>query len=503
MHITKDKLIKLYKKIQKQKKVSKISRDLFCKETKISKSLITKLFGSFTIFSKLAKDETVETSKPTSDYNFVPLGESYMYDYEKGMYSFDFNNIKNIEQTIIIPKQQIYAILQSYSSLVGHKSYSVGEIAKDHKLSPVVIKAILNALNKTHYDLPYTDEDLATKDSEEIIEECLSISDVQSKYLEAQQKKLEEEASLWRNQEHSVKSMVDVLLKNWQPPKYKIPTKPKKFTADETYVVTISDLHFGAGSHKEETYWSKKDWNTETTVKAIDKYIESIEEESKRRTFPKECVLISLGDILHSVSGYTDKHTQIEYDTKGALQFKAALDSLTKLISYLSTKFNKLSVNAVSGNHDSFADWVLFIALEKYFAKDKSISFKLPNTRWNSFMIGNNLVITEHGYSAYFKAKVPKAASAKESYIHRLITKELKDLAQQKIYPEHQYFMMGDRHHFSAQSFPCFEFIQLPTCVGGDLYADHLNLAGTRNKQCTFIFHNTEGLLSTTNHYIS
>jgi hypothetical protein len=47
-----------------------------------------------------------------------------------------------------------------------------------------------------------------------------------------------------------------------------------------------------------------------------------------------------------------------------------------------------------------------------------------------------------------------------------------------------------------------FEFIQLPTCVGGDLYADHLNLAGTTTKQCTFVFAKDLGLTSITNHYI-
>ena len=61
---------------------------------------------------------------------------------------------------------------------------------------------------------------------------------------------------------------------------------------------------------------------------------------------------------------------------------------------------------------------------------------------------------------------------------------------------------MGDRHHFNCTSFPMFEFIQLPTCVGGDLYADHLNLAGTRNKQCTFIVDPKDGITTTINHFL-
>ena len=108
----------------------------------------------------------------------------------------------------------------------------------------------------------------------------------------------------------------------------------------------------------------------------------------------------------------------------------------------------------------------------------------------------------EHGYSPFYKSKVPKVVSAKEAYVHRLITKETQTLAAQGKVIKNNYFFMGDLHHFTSKDFPMFEFIQLPTCVSSDKYADHLNLAGTRNKQLTFIMDNDLGIKSIVNHYL-
>ena len=239
-------------------------------------------------------------------------------------------------------------------------------------------------------------------------------------------------------------------------------------------------------------------------MKTVENYVDSISKDLEKRTqIPETCILLSLGDIIHSISGYTTKGTALEVDLKGPQQFKAALDSITYLISFLQTVFKKVVVNAVSGNHDYFGDWVLFTAIQKYFRTNTKISWNIFTERWGSFTLGQNLFIMEHGYSPFYKSKVPRSDTAKESYIQRLIVKETQALAKNGKEILNNYFFMGDLHHYTAKDFPMFEFIQLPTCVAADKYADHLNLAGTRNKQLTFIFDNKKGLIETINHYLS
>lgn len=517
---SKEDLINIYKSILnkyiKNNESALLSRDIFFYYVKkeglaISKDLINKLFGSYTNFKKQAMQSSSDIENKSiekDDKNsFSQMSEYYDYNDSTGEYRFNFLDFKNIGKLITLPRYQVYAILQAYSGYDGNK-YSIREISDIHKLSPYVVKAILKVLNFTHDDLPITNEDVTKKTEAQCIEDLLDT--VKGNIHNEFQKRLWDDqirkAKNWDLFEARQLNPYESIIKNWSPPLYKQPDIKRLQPFDntgETYVVTISDLHFGLKTDSSDTYWSNKDWDTYSTTHAIEKYVESIDNDlSHRMNIPRKCVLMSLGDILHSISGFTTKGTELETDTKGPQQFKAALDSLSYLISYLSNKFKFLEIKAVSGNHDYFGDWVLFATLEKYFTPANNISWKVCTERWCSFTLGSNLILMEHGYSPFYKSKVPKAVSAKEAYVHRLITKETQTLAAQGKVIKNNYFFMGDLHHFTSKDFPMFEFIQLPTCVSSDKYADHLNLAGTRNKQLTFIMDNDLGIKSIVNHYL-
>lgn len=507
--ISKQDIIDVYIKLSSNN--PNISRNIFRKAAQSINPNITdysvyKLFGSYTNlkkcalgydFKELEKDETIHNI--SDEYEFNPITDEYR---------FNFLNYKNIGKMIALPKFQVYAIIQAYSNYDG-SSYSIKEIADIQKLSPFVVKAILKVLKITHDDIPLTDEDISKNSQQECISDLLNTArgEIHNRF----QKQLWDEqikkAKQWDLFQTKQLNPYESIIKSWNPPKYKdkISNNKTNYKSNlNTYVVTISDLHFGASSNAEDTYYSNENWSIDSTIKAVENYVDSISKDLENRTqIPETCILLSLGDIIHSISGYTTKGTALEVDLKGPQQFKAALDSITYLISFLQTVFKKVVVNAVSGNHDYFGDWVLFTAIQKYFRTNTKIAWNIFTERWGSFTLGQNLFIMEHGYSPFYKSKVPRSDTAKESYIQRLIVKETQALAKNGKEILNNYFFMGDLHHYTAKDFPMFEFIQLPTCVAADKYADHLNLAGTRNKQLTFIFDNKKGLIETINHYLS
>lgn len=510
MNPIKKSYIILYKQCCKKRNVSKLSRDCFCSSSKVSKHKIEKLFGSYTNFvlecNKFEDNSNLDNNDNDHNEFFSQISDNCSFNTRSGEYRFDFTNKKNIGKLIVLPKTQVYAILQAYSNYDGSKT-SISKIANIQNLSKYIVKSILQELEMTHDSLPITDQDIASSSEDEVVEDLLNT--VRGNVYHKFQKKLWEDqiikANKWDLFEAKKLNPYRDILNNWNPPKldFKIPNTKCNHNNSFSYVVTISDLHFGAKSNKELTYWSDQDWDMESICESVDNYIKSIDNNLNcHKIIPQECYLLSLGDIIHSISGFTDKNTPLEYDIKGPLLFKQALDSLSKLIAYLSLKFNHLYIESVSGNHDSFGDWVLFMALKLLFKNKSNISWKISTERWNCFTIGQNLVLMEHGYSPFFKSKVPNGKTATEAYIQRLIIKELKNSNINASNIKNSYFFMGDRHHYTAKDFPTFEFIQLPTCVGGDLYADHLNVAGTRNKQCTFIFDKYDGLVEAINHYI-
>ena len=498
MTLSKNEIINIYTKLCSSLNVTKLSRDVFCSKSKVTKSQIEKYFGTYSNFLKSINDP--------GETPFVEVSDKYSINATTGEYRFDFLDNKNIGKLIVIPRTQIYAILQAYSNFDG-KSKSLNAIALEFGLTKHILKAILNALEFTHDDLPITASDLSEKSDSQITADLLAtrLGSINAEFQKRSWKEIQSDANKWSAYRAKTLNPFKDVLNTWEP-KFYVPKltsfAPKAAKAGGEYIVTISDLHFGLKTSSSQTFYSNKDWTTESAKVAIKNYIESIKQDlANRNQYPKYCRLISLGDILHSVSGFTTKGTPLEVDTKGPEQFLAALNSLTELIDFLSRNFIQVNINAVSGNHDYFADWVLFTALEKTF-KDRNIHFTIATERWQGFNIGKNLVVMEHGYSPFYKSKVPKGAAPKEAYIQRLMMKTEQDMNNAGIIVKNRYFFMGDLHHYVAQDYPMFEFIQLPTVVAADAYADHLNLAGSRSKQCTFLFDNDKGLIQTINHYI-
>lgn len=511
----------------KQLNVDELSRDKFCSLGKISKSKIQKIFGSFSNFKESVKtyknfletykfneentsssnlsldDEEEENEEYYNNPNYKVINKYLSYNLITKDYIFNFSTVRNIGRTYVLPETQIYAMMQLYSNFDDNPS-TLTQIALKYTLPQYTVKKIFQVLNFTHDSLPITEELVNSKSEDEIVEDLSyqqKVSSIQGKYQQRKWENIQCNNNKWLDYENGVLNPFRDILETWQPPKlkYNKPIKSNKCNNNKSYIVTLSDLHFGSFANTEYTYLSKSKQNLSITEQSIKDYVNSILEDlSTRNESYNECILLSLGDILHSVSGYTDKGTHLESDITGPLQFKSALNTLFYLIDTLSKSFNKLEIKSVSGNHDYFADWALFTALEKTFSTYKNIKFDISMSRWMHFTKGKNLFILEHGYSPFYKSKVPKAMSAKESYIQRLILNALKEV---KTDIKNKYFIMGDLHHHKQEDYPQFEFIQLPTCVKNDKYSDHLNLI-SRPKQLTFILDNDKGITQTISHFV-
>lgn len=440
----------------------------------------------------------------------------YSYNTVTKDYIFKFEKIPNIGKVITLPITQVDAILQAYSKFDDCPE-TITQIALKHSLPAFTIKKILYALGVTHDSLPLADPRVLAESYNESteVQDLLALrkANLHSKFQAETWKTIQSAANKWNHFEAGVLNPFRDILETWEP-KVVIPPDATKVAAQtycgtnkETFIVTISDLHFGVFTHKDYAYYSQEDWTIEKTQEAVKRYADKLISTIKRRDrcIPKKCILLSLGDILHSISGLTDKGTVLETNPKGPLQFKIALNTISEFLQRLLQVFLTVEVKAVSGNHDSFADWVLFTAIEKAFkaqVDSGKLFFDIATERWLAFSEGNSLFILEHGYSPFYKAKVPSGDTGKEAYISRLILNEKQKRANAGFpSPEHNYFLMGDRHHYSQKNYTGFEFIQLPTLVHNDLYADHLNLHN-RPKQLAFILDHKEGIIDTISIYL-
>lgn len=452
-------------------------------------------------------EEIDETNKPSGqkdDGGYIVEAEGVLYNPNTEDYVFDFTNVSNIANVITIKKTQLLAILQDYSNF-DNNPQTVAEIALKHKIPTFILEKVLHKLRFRHNSLPVTSSYLSEiNDDDKVVEDLASLRKfrVAEKYNHLQWKNIQQDAIKWNQFEQGSLNPLRDFLSVWEPKSYcEIPTPSFNKVdgdKDKTFLISLSDIHFGNKIDSSTTFYTDQDWTIDKATVALKQYVDSIEQFLKdMKTPPQECVVVSTGDIIHSVSGVTDKGTPLEVDVKGPKQFQIALDAMTMFFSKLIQVWNKFSsgrkikVKAVSGNHDSFGDWVLFTCLSRIF-KDQ-IDFDIESSRWLFFQLGKNIFVMEHGASAKYHSPVPGDDKSKENYVQKLLLEKLGEFSTPIL---NRYFLMGHKHHYTQKEMSSFELIQLPALIPSDGYADAHNLS-SRTRQLCFIVDNDNGITQT------
>jgi hypothetical protein len=164
-------------------------------------------------------------------------------------------------------------------------------------------------------------------------------------------------------------------------------------------------------------------------------------------------------------------------------QFQAAFDSIVYLINTLLSLFPKVEVKSVKGNHNDFGDWVLFKALEAYYRSEQRATFDVFQTDHGLFKVKNTLFIVSHGYSAEYKAKIPKTGKARESYIANLFLSK----PEQLIGVAQKVLLTADQHHLEMKEYAEFEHYMLSTAVRGDKHSESLGMNNIARQNCFVI----------------
>lgn len=175
-----------------------------------------------------------------------------------------------------------------------------------------------------------------------------------------------------------------------QPPKWMSPDKPKKSAA--TLVVMLSDLHFDEVVLPEEVDYLNA-YNRQIAKMRLEKWSQNVVKLARHHlsgvTWDGVVILLG-GDIfsgdIHEELAETNEDTMLGSLLFWSEQLAAAIDMLT-------TEFGKSHVACVPGNHGRMTrkpraklrartnfDWLLGMMLERHFAKDKRVTFQVPES---------------------------------------------------------------------------------------------------------------------------
>jgi hypothetical protein len=187
-----------------------------------------------------------------------------------------------------------------------------------------------------------------------------------------------------------------------QPPHWLVPANPKKSSA--TLVVMLSDTHFDEVVNPDEMEGLNA-YNREIAVMRLERWSQNVIKLSRHYlsgiTYDGVVVILG-GDIftgdIHEELSITNDDTMI-----GSLLFWS--EQLAAAVEMLTNEFKKCHVVSVVGNHGRTTrkprmkqrvktnfDWLLAKMVERHFARDKRVTFTIPESA-DAF-----INIYEHGH---------------------------------------------------------------------------------------------------------
>lgn len=170
--------------------------------------------------------------------------------------------------------------------------------------------------------------------------------------------------------------------------------KKNKKIKDEIAVFPIGDLHLGMYSWIEET---GNDYDCDIAESLVISAIDKLIDETSPR---EEAVIISLGDWFHSdtVDNKTLGHGNIlDVDTRWQRVFRIGVRILKYITEKSLTKFDKVRIFLINGNHDYHTSYALSLIMDAYYENNNRVIVDLGTNPFRYFRYGVNLIGMTHG----------------------------------------------------------------------------------------------------------
>lgn len=426
----------------------------------------------------------------------IEVHPKYTYNHADDCYVI---NVKNRVKPLVLKGFKVRAIQMAISNAVT-PSETGREICAKYCLSEEDFDEIKKAFGLTRDSFPLTDEELTDSTVEQSADKILEEkrAAVYQAAEKAEWKETQADAEKWRQFQTGELDPFVNILETWNPISVNL-QKPAKPTAvgktGKTLVIGLSDLHFGAAS-KSRYMFNRPDWTTQDTVDAVSRYCSYIIQKINERKYQFDrIVLVSFGDVLHSVLGKTARGTELKYDCVREEQFEYALSSLQLFIASLYKLNKNIEVHATHGNHNYEGDMAIFKALDKAFSTTPSIKFFHYSSRPAAFKIDSTLFLLDHGGDSVERAYVPTGSDSKiQLHVQSLLLSNPEMLIGVKS----KLFCMGHLHHWEHIEYNDFEFIIFGTILGADEHASVQNYKNRARQTCLVL---DENGLSETLHF--
>lgn len=470
----------------------------------VSRDLVISMLQEKESVSRHRACELYREYKAKFENPAIQISDKYTWNKDTDKYIV---TLKSRKSPLVISGAKHRSICRDYSAWNG--DLTAHDICIKYSLTPEIFNEYRRVFNLTKEREPLSAEEVWERDEDESVESIIEQKrySIYQKYEREDWQLTQKDAEKWRAFESRQLDPFSRFLESWPPSKNSkakansdksnvVKQKPNQSASKSIAMVNLNDIHVGAKADARFLY-RQRNWRHEDLKASIGDYFLKIENEMKsRRNPPSECIVNVAGDILHTLTGYTDNGTKLDCEFLGEDQLEFAFSLLTLFFDNLLSVFPKISVKSVSGNHSYFGDYTICRMLELYYRQDTRIDFQISSKRYIAYKILNNLIVLEHGATGKgIKSKIPRNGPAKDSYIKSILL----DKPEMLIGVKSRIFVVADQHHYEHIEKSDFDMIICPSIVAGDLYSD-FNGWKSRPSQCMFVL-DQDGLKETIRFY--
>lgn len=317
-------------------------------------------------------------------------GARYEHVSETGDYRFW---VPGHPTAIVLSADEVSEILWQYSS--EGDGLTQKRVAAAHGMTRKTLNAILRALTFTKGDLPYTDEQAADRDEDELSAELAAMmrARIDSKAHRLKWRHLEEDARKWRSLELSVLQYVREAVPTLPPVRARtIRRSPRPFAL----LIPVTDLHVGKRSWGG---YGPGEFSTERAARRLSEAVDGAL--SWLPGAPERIILPIGGDFFQadSVNGTTGRGTPQDLDGTPEQMVSQGFAIAFSLVRELSA-VAPVTLVYNRGNHDPILSWALFCALSHALAEDPRVDTHddgHPGSPYQCMRYGTTAIGFHHG----------------------------------------------------------------------------------------------------------
>lgn len=373
--------------------------------------------------------------------------DTHYYDKESDCY---YTFLRAAGEMVKVSGDVHRAMKEDYSS-AATDALTINEMCRKYSMPRPWMEEYRKKHGWTHDMLPFTDEEIAEGDEEELSDLLVAkkTQAVYEKFEAKRWKSIEKDALKWRNiKENLLADFMDMVPE--APPKPQSLISSKKTGSPYALVISATDFHWGKYGWVDEV-GERYDFET-----ARNRLLERTSELAERLPYNPDKIILGTGsDWFHvdNDAGTTTRGTPQDMCGTPAQILKTGCELAVEHIELL-RQIAPVEVYNMAGNHDRMSALALIMYLDAYYRNTPDVQITVSPYPRQYLTYGNTLIGLTHGDGAMQKLPSLMAVEAKREWG---IT-------------DHHLWFHGHHHHQTIKETAGTMVIQMPSLAGHDRY---------------------------------